>query len=691
MGDSAWNTAEGSLIQERYDLVVDRITRIPSDHQIPERYRDYFEKMSVFLLKTTEIYDKKQDGSLVGRTMEQCQADQEELYRQIRPEYYQTGYANPAYAVSRFGEEAGQLLSLLCSELEGCIAWAFRGRQHELVLLLELFVQIYNCLEEDDIKEARDTVYWFFHDYSEVFVENQIHDMICPEDNFFIDIVMHADLGDLRYLYQYGLPVSENDLAIASFMNRLPDDQIQSMADTYTEGYRIGFEAAGIDLSKKKTVELHFPIGFERMMRAAILNFKKLGLAPCAAREPVSSFENKGRMKRGIYSASVNRQYDFDHREDRAYYFDKSFAERRLEVLRTVFEQHKQEALVYAGPAVVEVFGETPFSPASCEGAIHYDEEQQRLNVRFSSESGQITYHYIPGEERSFTIIAFPTPEIGDRFEEIFAETVRINTLDYYKYQEMQQRLIDVLDGAAQVHITGNGENRTDLTVSVMPLADPDTQSAFENCVADVNIPVGEVFTSPVLQGTNGILHVSEVFLNGLQFRNLEIVFRDGMIDSYTCTNFDSEEENRKYIKDNVLMHHDTLPMGEFAIGTNTAAYRMARTYGIADKLPILIAEKTGPHFAVGDTCYSHEEDVERKNPDGKSIVAKENAVSTLRGEDPVKAYFNCHTDITIPYDELGAITAVYPDGTKADIIRDGLFRVEGTEELNEPLICEMQ
>ena len=62
--------------------------------------------------------------------------------------------------------------------------------------------------------------------------------------------------------------------------------------------------------------------------------------------------------------------------------------------------------------------------------------------------------------------------------------------------------------------------------------------------------------------------------------------------------------------------------MGEFAIGTNTTAYCMARKYDIAAKLPILIAEKTGPHFAVGDTCYSHEEDMVTYNPDGKQIVA---------------------------------------------------------------------
>ena len=88
----------------------------------------------------------------------------------------------------------------------------------------------------------------------------------------------------------------------------------------------------------------------------------------------------------------------------------------------------------------------------------------------------------------------------------------------------------------------------------------------------------------------------------------------------------------------------------------------------------------------MGDTCYSHAEDTKVYNPDGKEIIARDNAVSILRKEDMAKAYFNCHTDITIPYDELGAITVVTPEGKCMDIIRDGKFAVEGTEELNLPL-----
>ena len=171
----------------------------------------------------------------------------------------------------------------------------------------------------------------------------------------------------------------------------------------------------------------------------------------------------------------------------------------------------------------------------------------------------------------------------------------------------------------------------------------------------------------------------------------MTLTFRDGMITDYSCSNFEKTEENRKYISDNVLFHHETLPIGEFAIGTNTTAYVVARKYGIEEKLPILIAEKTGPHFAVGDTCYSHAEEVAVFNPDGKEIIARDNEVSIMRKKDISAAYFGCHTDITIPYEELGLIEVVRPDGTAVPIIEKGRFVLPGTEELNRPLDAATQ
>ncbi|MDO5403455.1 MAG: leucyl aminopeptidase, partial [Eubacteriales bacterium] len=56
-----------------------------------------------------------------------------------------------------------------------------------------------------------------------------------------------------------------------------------------------------------------------------------------------------------------------------------------------------------------------------------------------------------------------------------------------------------------------------------------------------------------------------------------------------------------------------------------------------------------------------------------------------LRKTDASKAYFNCHTDITVPYDEIGSITAVGKDGLRTMIIENGRFVLKGTEKLNTP------
>ncbi len=48
-------------------------------------------------------------------------------------------------------------------------------------------------------------------------------------------------------------------------------------------------------------------------------------------------------------------------------------------------------------------------------------------------------------------------------------------------------------------------------------------------------------------------------------------------------------------------------------------------------------------------------------------------------------AYYGCHTDITIPYEELGSIRVIDDDGDMVSIIEKGRFVLSGTEKLNEP------
>lgn len=668
---------------ERYHLAKDRISEICTEKTAQPDFEDFFKKTAAFLAKTAAILEREKEEL----TEEELAQENRELYEELFPENYGTCYGNPSYAAVKLGEY-GKAFCFLYAELRGTIAYAYEKKWWDYTIAAELFLEIYAAFEDSElpaVKTVEDILRSYVNDYCQDLMEQRIAEAVDPQLDFAVRIIMDSDLSDLKYLYAYGEYVSANERGVAEFLNSLSQEQIDSMAETYTEGYRIGFINGRKDITRKKTVNIRYNLGFERMVRSAILKFRAMGLEPVIYRHATHVVNKRGNARIGFTGGVANPQYEYDHRQDQALFLDSDFVQRKLRSMQNAYENYKELAAVHGGPACIETFGEEPFAPETKAEAWTLSETQQKQQVELDNESGQIVNRYIKGDERSFTIIAYPIPEIGEKFPEIFAEIVKINTLDYKLYERIQQTIIETLDTCQWVEVKGRGGNETDLIIHLHDLEDVKKQTNFENCVADVNIPVGEVFTSPVLAGTGGILHVKKVYLNGLQFRDLKLVFDCGQVIDYTCSNFETEEENRAYIEDNILFHHAKIPMGEFAIGTNTTAYVTAEKYGIADKLPILIAEKMGPHFAVGDTCYSWAEDTPVFNPDGREIIARDNEISALRKEDISMAYYGCHTDITIPYEELGNISVIDEEGESTPIIENGRFVLPGTEELNKP------
>ena len=684
---------ENENAAERFSLSLERIREIPKEQEVPDKFREYFSRTAGFIEMIGRLWRDLGENREEEMTLEELKERNHALYEDVLPENYEESYGNPSFAVKMLGDGYGQLLSFLYAEIRGEIVCAYEGRLSMIAALNETFLEVYGLFamaeREGAIpqeKEVKDILYWFVSDYCDQTVAYRIRECLDPSLSFAKDIIMGSDLSDLRYLYRFGEYISQTELKTAEFLSRLPQETIDQMADTYVEGFRKGFEVTGRSLEGKKTAVIRYELGFERMIKRAVEDLEKLGLEPILYRAASDAANKNMNRKIGYYSQGPNRQYDYDHRQDCAVYMDKAFKDRKLGVLKVAYEQYKELASCYAGPLVVETFGQEDFEPVNKKEALSLTDKQEKLAAAFAGESAVISQEYVRGDETSFTIIAFPIPQIGPDFEEIFQETIRINTLDYEEYKKYQQAIIDVLDQAEKLEIKGRGKNQTDLQVSLHLLKSPEKETNFETCVADVNIPVGEVFTSPVLKGTEGVLNVESVYIDGICFKNLKMSFKDGMVTDYSCDNFPSAEEGKKLVKQMILKNHDTLPMGECAIGTNTTAYAMAERFGIIEKLPILIVEKMGPHFAVGDTCYSWAEDTAVYNPDGKEIIARDNEISILRKEDVSRAYFSCHTDITIPYRELEEISAILPGGSKIPVIRDGRFAVPGAEALNLPL-----
>lgn len=683
---------ENEAVRERLELALERIGEIKKDSGLKGGAAAYFEKMAGFVGQIEALTELIRSGETDSWSQAQLARLNSSLYEDIFAENYGDSPANPEKTEEWFGETLGQLMAFVAAELRGMIVYAYEYRLTDIAICCELFIELYNWFEMVETGEmaadaleaqVKETVYYYVSDYSDYKAEIRVRELLDPTLTFAKDIIMESDLTDLRYLYRFGEYISDNELKTAAYLNSLPEETIDAMASTYTEGYRKGFELAGIDLSEKKTVEVRFRLGFERVVRGAIRQFKAMGLDVILYRSPVHGADKRQHMKIGYYGALANPQYEYDHRNDLALFFDKPYKDRRLAMLKVAYEECKELAAGYAGPALLDTFGEEPFQYVNKPQVPRLTDKQQKLYVTFSGETSNLIQQYIDPEKRSFTIISYPTPDIGPDFEEIFRETIRLNTLDVSRYEVIQQTLIDALDSGVAARIKGKGENRTDLTVALQPIADPEKQTGFENCLADVNIPLGEVFTSPQLEGTNGILHVSDIYLGSIRYKDLWLKFEEGFVVDYGCANDPDEEIGRKIIRDAIMNQHERLPLGEFAIGTNTIAYAMAKKYDIISRLKILIIEKMGPHFAVGDTCYSHAEERAAYNPNGKEVIARENSCSLKRHEDPAKAYFNCHTDITIPYHELDSICVICAGGSEIPLIEDGRFVLPGTEELN--------
>ena len=337
---------ENEAVLERFELSMERIREISTEKMQEKNFEEYFQKVAKFIC----LMGKIENDWLKTASEEELREENQRLYKDILPENYGESFANPDAAVAKLGEDYGKLLSFVYTEIRGMIVYAFEERKMEITILCELFVQLYTCFSEEmpSYELLKDIVYWYVSDYCDVKLEQRVRDMVDPEMSFARDIICEEDLTDTRYLYLFGEYVSDSEIQTAKFLNTLSQEKIEKLAETFTEGYRKGFVSAGIDLSKKKTVNVRYSLGFERIIKEAVKMFENMGLQSVIYRSAVATVNKRQAMKIGYYGCIANPQYDYDHRADEALYMDKAFVERKLGALRHAYDLCKDLAKVHA-------------------------------------------------------------------------------------------------------------------------------------------------------------------------------------------------------------------------------------------------------------------------------------------------------------------------------------------------------
>lgn len=487
-------------------------------------------------------------------------------------------------------------------------------------------------------------------------------------ENPYEAVLRKANADTDSWMEEYGLPVTALEREMMRFWFSLPPEKLKSMGNIIADALLHGFISQSRDRRGRSRVRFFYQLGQEALAREVVRAFRERGLQPVIT---------------APHTLDTPSQYQVDHRFDRYYGLDQELLAAEQSAYEKAMRGYEAELKDTCGMVGIEQFGIEPVILTPCPDALHLTQEMQALSAQLESWKAELEAEWIRPAEISFCKIAFPNRLVGERFEEIFQDFFAMNETVSEPYELVQQTLIDALDTCEYAEVKGYQGNETNITVSLWPLSQPDVQTKFLNCGGDLNIPYGEVFTTPRLAGTTGLWHVEEICLKGVFYHDLRLTFKDGWVIRADC------REGAEYVRKNLLYPWDKLTMGEFAIGTNTSAYAIAQKYGIGSRLPILIYEKMGPHMAIGDPCFARSEDAAIYNMyDHKEMVCRENEVTGERKQKNV--YFGKHIDITLPYHQVEYLRGVRADGSKMEIIGYGRFVLAGTDALNEGL-CAVQ
>lgn len=487
-------------------------------------------------------------------------------------------------------------------------------------------------------------------------------------NNAYRQVLAAANGANLDFLCGYGVYVTPLEKEMCRFWFSLPEETLNALAEHIVGAFFHGFQSQSRSIAGRTVVRMVYAVGQEALAKKVVKAFGRRGMDVVVLKPS---------------SIGYGAQYLADHRGDRMAFRDPECYLGQASAYRQAADRFEGQIVKTCGFVRIGTFGDKPCPASPAPHAFRADSEARRLYRKQMNEERAVEGGLLRPDTLSFCSVVFPDMRVGDKFREIFDAFVRLNTEESEPFERVQEELIDLLDPCEYVHMKGMNGNETDLVVRLRPLENKERETNFLNCGGDLNVPHGEIFTTPRLSGTKGLLHVRRVFLKGYGYTDLKLRFEDGEVAEYGCGNFDDEEENRRYVWENLLNMADRAPMGEMAIGTNTLAYHLAKKYDLFERLPILVAEKTGPHVAVGDPCFARGEDSPVYNLlGGREMVARDNE-RTRRRHENADCYVNFHTDITIPYGEMGLLEGIRPDGGRVEIIRDGLFVPAAAERLN--------
>ncbi|MBC8477941.1 hypothetical protein H8D51_00190, partial [bacterium] len=432
--------SENESVTENYRESLEAIRTIcqetsGSNHNGKMEYRRFFHAIGTHILQMAKLEERLTEDYFNTTPLAELQSENQPLYSELYPANYQRSYADPRHCVTLFGERFGPLLATVYQRFRQLIPFAFQHEQFHMVEWNRLFIAAWEYVSQQKIQyaELRDLLTVVLRDHS---VERQLRQLRQRHDPLWQpwhDIVTGCKLEELRYLFRYGTPITENELRTARFLLEYPPDKLRGLAEQIATAFLTGFVSDNKKRGERNIVTVAFEAGQEPLLRFLLDALRQRDLQPIV-------------MHPGF--TPVNRQYYYDHRNQLALWMSEEGIRESEECYASACEQQAELLQRFAGSIYLDVFGEPPFSPEVKKECPEFSGEQRKLISEHHYRRSQISERYKPRESTSFCMIAFPSPLIGPRYEDIFTDIMRVNMLDTVEYEQIQQKIIDNLDQA---------------------------------------------------------------------------------------------------------------------------------------------------------------------------------------------------------------------------------------------------
>ena len=157
-----------------------------------------------------------------------------------------------------------------------------------------------------------------------------------------------------------------------------------------------------------------------------------------------------------------------------------------------------------------------------------------------------------------WVVLRWPHPSMAqlagmstEGFESFYFD---VCTLDYQKMGRAMQALKKRMEATDKVRLKGPQDTDLSFSIKGIPAI---------SCDGKLNIPDGEVFTAPVRESVNGVIHFNApTMYRGETHENIRLVFKNGKIIEATST-------NTKKLNEVLDSDEGARYVGEFAFGVN--------------------------------------------------------------------------------------------------------------------------